>query len=258
MRIVAACSLVLLASACNACNVLDRLRGAPDASGDASTGTVPAASASDAGHGDAGADDGGAVGARDHRDAGAHKVLIDASIDPTACHPACARGAVCTSGHCVCPFHDDVLCPKGCTNPKTDNFACGCTTSSAGAVCAASQECCKAQCVACPQGQTIDPSTCSCTALPPKPDAGKPAGACEAPVEVPVQCSPAAISGVCPGNPGACSPGYCCEPYPVPGHTGRICVVGRCTDYFTGKGCLVCQPPKRTVHDAYGGIQCCP
>ncbi|MBI4704823.1 MAG: hypothetical protein HY744_27280 [Deltaproteobacteria bacterium] len=78
------------------------------------------------------------------------------------CHPACTGGRICTRGVCACPHPGDVLCSKGCTNPKTDNFACGCSTGTAGRVCPVGEECCNGRCVPCPSGQKTDPTTCAC------------------------------------------------------------------------------------------------
>lgn len=54
------------------------------------------------------------------------------------------------------------MCAKGCTNPKTDNFACGCVAGGIGQICIVGSECCGGKCVACPIGQKIDPTTCTC------------------------------------------------------------------------------------------------
>jgi hypothetical protein len=80
----------------------------------------------------------------------------------TTCTPACSNGQVCTNGACACPHAGDVMCLKGCTNPKTDNFACGCTAGGIGAICKVGAECCGGKCVSCPTGQKIDPTTCAC------------------------------------------------------------------------------------------------
>lgn len=81
---------------------------------------------------------------------------------PKTCTPACTKGQVCTNGTCACPHEGDLMCAKGCTNPKTDSFACGCTTGGIGAICIVGSECCGGKCVACPIGQKMDVTTCAC------------------------------------------------------------------------------------------------
>ena len=88
-----------------------------------------------------------------------------------ACTPPCTFGRICMNGACACPHPGDVFCAKGCTNPKSDNFACGCTTGGAGAVCKVGEECCGARCIACASSEPLDRATCACkkTAVPPAP-----------------------------------------------------------------------------------------
>ena len=81
---------------------------------------------------------------------------------PETCTPACTNGLICTSGACACPHPGDLQCAKGCTNPKTDNFACGCVTGGFGSICTVAAECCGGKCTTCPKGQSVDPVTCGC------------------------------------------------------------------------------------------------
>ena len=212
---------MLVAVACDK-NPLDFLAPKHDASSagaDASVVTSNIASGDAATHADASHDDAGVLGAG-LRDAGA-RARVDASIDPGACRPACPHSTVCANGQCVCPFHNDVLCPKGCTNPKTDNFACGCTTGSPGATCPAAQECCNARCVACPAGQTVDPATCACRG------GASPTASCRAQCVLPHVCIK--------GDPGSAD--YCdCPGPPCPidqtwGDRGG-CVCKPCDFYY--------------------------